>query len=127
MQHRKTPRRGEESLKQKTTMKKNLGNRRLLLTANRTEALLEFVDTTFGIDELVLTCEEGVGIRGDTTGDNVMFYAINFFCLLGCCARTGDKTTTSCDVEEYYGMILGVKISFHDKINLRFRRRGGRV
>lgn len=39
---------------------------RLLGPPNGTEALLEFVDPTLGIDELLLTREEGVGIGGNT-------------------------------------------------------------
>lgn len=94
------------------------------LTANCAETLLEFVDTAFGVDELVLAREEGVGIRRDTAGDHIMFDTINDFLLLGAGGRVGDETAAGRNVNKDNRIVFGMDICFHDKRQgLRFRRK----
>ena len=44
--------------------------------ADRSETLLELVDAAFGIDELFLSGEEGVGVGRDAGGDDGVLDAV---------------------------------------------------
>ena len=91
------------------------GKGRLLGATNRTEALLEFVDTTLGVHELVLTGEEGVGIRSDTAGNHIVLNTIDFFLLGGSGGGAGDETAARGDVHEHNRIVLGMDVCLHNR------------
>ena len=99
---------GKLALKRRT-----LAQSGLLGTTNGAETLLELVDATLGVHELVLTGEEGVGVRGDTAGNHIVLHAINLLLLGGGSGGTGDEAAARGDIHEHYGIVLGMQISFH--------------
>ena len=100
---------------------------RLLGTTNGAEALLELVDTTFGVDELILTREEGVRVGGDTAGDNVVLNTIDNLGLSGGDGGTGDETTARGDVHEHNRIVLGMEVCLHNMFWLRYRRSAAKL
>ena len=90
-----------------------LAEGRLLGTANGTEALLELVDTTLGVHELVLTGEEGVRVGGDAAGYNVVLNTIDFFLLGGGHGGAGDEAAARGDVHEHNRIVLGMDVCLH--------------
>ena len=99
-----------------------LAEGRLLGTANGTEALLELVDTTLGVHELVLTGEEGVRVGGDAAGHNVVLNTIDFFLLGGGHGGAGDEAAARGDVHEHNRIVLGMDVCLHNDFGLRYRR-----
>ena len=91
----------------------SLAQGRLLGTTHSTEALLELVDTTLGVHELVLTGEEGVGVGGDTAGDHVVLNTVDFFLLGGSSGGTGDEAAARGDVHEHNRIVLGMDVCLH--------------
>ena len=91
----------------------SLAQGRLLGATHSTEALLELVDTTLGVHKLVLTREEGVGVRGDTAGNHIVLYTINLFLLCRSGGGAGDEATARGDVHEHYRIVLRMNICFH--------------
>ncbi len=85
-------------------------------TNGGTETLLELVDAAFGVNELVLTGEEGVRVRGDTARDNVVFYTVNNFRLSGGSGGAGHETATGRDVNEDNRIVLGMDIFLHGEM-----------
>ncbi len=47
------------------------------------ETFLELVNATFRVNELLLSGEEGVGIRGDAHRDHGVFHAVDDFFAIG--------------------------------------------
>ena len=91
-----------------------LAEGRLLGTANGTEALLELVDTTLGIHELVLTGEEGVRVGGDAAGYNVVLNTIDFFLLGGGHGGAGDEDFVVGHIlEDHFTVVGGMNVFFH--------------
>ena len=91
----------------------DLAQGRLLGATNGAEALLELVDTTLGIHELVLTGEEGVRVGGDTAGNHIVLYTIDNLSLSGGSGGASDEAAARGDVHEHYRIVLGMQISFH--------------
>ena len=91
----------------------SLAQGRLLGTTHSTEALLELVDTTLGVHELVLTGEEGVRIGGDTAGDHIVLNTVDFFLLGGSSGGTGDEAAARGDVHEHNRIVLGMDVCLH--------------
>ena len=91
----------------------DLGKSRLLGATYRTEALLELVDTTLGIHELVLTGEEGVRVGSNTARNHVVLNTIDNLSLSGGSGGTSDEAAARGDVHEHYRIVLGMQISFH--------------
>ncbi len=91
----------------------DLGKSRLLGAAYRAETLLELVDTTLGVHELVLTGEEGVRVGGDTAGNHVVLNTIDNLSLSGGCGGASDEAAARGDVHEHYRIVLRMQISFH--------------
>ena len=89
----------------------DLGKSRLLGATNGAEALLELVDATLGVHELVLTGEEGVRVGGDTAGNHIVLHAIDFFLLGGGSGGTGDEAAARGDVHEHNRIVLGVCVT----------------
>ena len=56
-----------------------LANLWLADAADRSETLLELVDTTFGVYELFLSSEERMGIGSDTSGNHGVLNTIDHF------------------------------------------------
>ena len=98
---------------EKLTVPINLTQSGLLGAANGTETLLELVDTTLGVHELVLTGEERVRVGGDTAGNHIVLHTVNLLFLSGSSGGTGDKTAARGNVHEHNGIVLGMQISFH--------------
>ena len=91
----------------------DLGKSRLLGATYRTEARLELVDTTLGINQLVLTGEEGVRVGGDTARNHIVLNTIDNLSLGGGSGGTSDEAAARGDVHEHYRIVLGMQISFH--------------
>ena len=91
----------------------SLAQGRLLGTTHSTEALLELVDTTLGVHELVLTGEEGVGVGGDTAGNHIVLNTVDFFLLGGSSGGTGDEAAARGDVHEHNRIVLGMDVCLH--------------
>ena len=91
----------------------DLGKSRLLGATNGAEALLELVDTTLGVHELVLTGEEGVGVGGDTAGNHIVLNTINLFLLGGSSGGAGDEAAARGDVHEHNRIVLGMDVCLH--------------
>ena len=91
----------------------DLGKSRLLGAAYGAEALLELVDTTLGVHELVLTGEEGVRVGGDTAGNHIVLYTIDNLSLSGGSGGAGNEAAARGDVHEHYRIVLRMQISFH--------------
>ena len=89
------------------------GKGRLLGATNRTEALLELVDTTLGINELVLTSEEGVRVGSNTAGNHVVLNTIDNLSLSGGSGGTSDEAAARGDVHEHNRIVLGMEICLH--------------
>ena len=90
-----------------------LGKSRLLGAAYRAETLLELVDATLGVHELVLTGEEGVRVGGDTAGNHVVLNTIDNLSLSGGSGGASDEAAARGDVHEHYRIVLRMQISFH--------------
>ena len=95
--------------------RKDLGKGRLLGATNGAEALLELVDTTLGIHELVLTGEEGVRVGGDTAGNHIVLNTINLFLLGGSSGGAGDEAAARGDVHEHNRIVLGMDVCLHNR------------
>ena len=93
----------------------SLAQGRLLGATHRAETLLELVDTTLGVHKLVLTSEEGVGVRGDTAGNHIVLYTINLFLLGGSSGGAGDETAARGDVHEHNRIVLGMDVCLHNR------------
>ena len=91
----------------------DLGKSRLLGAAYRAETLLELVDATLGVHELVLTGEEGVRVGGDTAGNHVVLNTIDNLSLSGGSGGASDEAAARGDVHEHYRIVLRMQISFH--------------
>ena len=91
----------------------DLGKSRLLGATYGAETLLELVDATLGVHELVLTGEEGVRVGGDTAGNHIVLNTINLFLLGGSSSGAGDETAARGDVHEHNRIVLRMQISFH--------------
>ena len=91
----------------------SLAQGRLLGTTHSTEALLELVDTTLGVHELVLTGEEGVRIGGDTAGNHIVLNTVDFFLLGGGHSGAGDEAAARGDVHEHNRIVLGMDVCLH--------------
>ena len=100
----------------------DLGKSRLLGAAYRAETLLELVDATLGVHELVLTGEEGVRVGGDTAGHNIVLHTVDFFLLGGGHGGAGDEAAARGDVHEHYRIVLGMDVCLHNDFGLRYRR-----
>lgn len=85
----------------------------LALTTNSTKALLELVDTTFGVDELVLTREEWVRVRRNTAGDHKVFNTVDNFSLSRTSGGVSDETATGRDVDENNRIVLRMNVFLH--------------
>ena len=94
----------------------SLAQGRLLGATHSAEALLELVDTTLGVHELVLTGEEGVGVGSDTAGDHIVLNTIDFFLLGGSSGGAGDETAARGDVHEHNRIVLGMDVCLHSLI-----------
>ena len=93
--------------------RRDLGKGRLLGATNGAEALLELVDTTLGIHELVLTGEEGVRVGGDTAGDHIVLHTVDFLLLGGSSGGAGDEAAARGDVHEHNRIVLGMDVCLH--------------
>ena len=91
----------------------SLAQGRLLGATHSAEALLELVDTTLGVHELVLTREEGVGVGRNTAGNHVVLYTINLFLLGGSSGGAGDETAARGDVHEHNRIVLRMDVCLH--------------
>ena len=91
----------------------DLGKSRLLGAAYGAETLLELVDATLGVHELVLTGEEGVRVGGDTAGNHVVLNTIDNLSLSGGSGGASDEAAARGDVHEHYRIVLWMQISFH--------------
>ena len=89
---------------------------RLLGTTNGAEALLELVDTTLSIHELVLTGEERVRVGGDAAGHNIVLNTINLFLLGGGHGGAGDETAARGDVHEHNRIVLRMNVCLHNRL-----------
>ena len=96
--------------------RRDLGKGRLLGATNGAETLLELVDTTLGIHELVLTGEEGVRVGGNTAGNHIVLNTIDNLSLGGGSGGASDETAARGDVHEHYRIVLRMQISFHSLI-----------
>ncbi len=76
--------------------------------ADGAEALLEFVDASFGIDELFLASEERMRIRGDAGGNHGVLYTIDGFLFLGSFRGARDEASASSHVNEDDWIVLGM-------------------
>ena len=102
---------GKLALKRRT-----LAQSGLLGATHGAEALLELVDTTLGIHELVLTGEEGVRVGGDTAGNHIVLHTINLLLLSGGSGGTSDEAAARGDVHEHNRIILGMDVCLHSLI-----------
>ena len=93
--------------------RRTLAQSGLLGTTNGAETLLELVDTTLGIHELVLTGEEGVRVGSDTAGNHIVLHAINLLLLGGGGGGTGDEAAARGDVHEHNRIVLGMDVCLH--------------
>ena len=100
----------------------DLGKSRLLGATNGAETLLELVDATLGVHELVLTGEEGVRVGGDTAGNHIVLYTIDNLSLSGGSGGAGDEAAARGNVHEHNGIVLGMNICLHNGLWLRYRR-----
>ena len=91
----------------------DLGKSRLLGATNGAEALLELVDATLGVHELVLTGEEGVRVGGDTAGNHIVLNTVDNLSLGGGSGGASDEAAARGDVHEHYRIVLRMQISFH--------------
>lgn len=91
-----------------------LVERRLLGSTYGTEALLELVDATLGIHELVLTGEERVGVGRNAAGNYIVLYTVNFFLFGGSNSGAGNETATRGNVHEHNGVVLRMNVCFHN-------------
>ena len=96
----------------------------LLDAANGTEALLKLVDPALGIDELLLTREEGMRIGGDTDRNHEVVDPVNILNPVRLGGRLSDVLLPGAHVLEDDRVIFGVEILFHG--NMPFRA-GGEV
>ena len=96
--------------------RRDLGKGRLLGATNGAEALLELVDTTLGIHELVLTGEEGVRVGSDTAGNHIVLYTINLLLLSGGSGGAGDEAAARGNVHEHNGVVLRMDVCLHSLI-----------
>ena len=94
----------------------DLGKSRLLGATNGAEALLELVDATLGVHELVLTGEEGVRVGGDTARNHIVLNTIDNLSLGGGSGGASDEAAARGDVHEHYRIVLRMQISFHSLI-----------
>ena len=94
----------------------SLAQGRLLGTTHSTEALLELVDTTLGIHELVLTSEEGVGVGSDTAGNHIVLNTVNLFLLSRSSGGASDETTARGDVHEHNRIVLRMNVCLHNRL-----------
>lgn len=91
----------------------DLAASRLLGTTHGAETLLEFVDPTFGINELFLSSEEGVGVCGETHGDDEVLDAVNFLSLVRFCGGSRDVAVSRGHVLEDHGVVIRMDVFFH--------------
>ena len=94
----------------------SLAQGRLLGTTHSTEALLELVDTTLGVHELVLASEEGVGVGSNTAGNHIVLNTVDFFLLGGSSGGTGDEAAARGDVHEHNRIVLRMDVCLHSLI-----------
>ena len=97
-------------MKQKASRGRSL----LLSATNGAETLLELIDAPFGIHKLILAREEGMGVRGDTARDDVVLHPVNLLGFGRFGRRTGDKAAACRDIDEDNGMVVRMKIFFHN-------------
>ena len=81
--------------------------------ANTAETLLEFIDTSFSINKLLLPSKEWVGVRSDPAGNDVMFDALDLFSFVRSHGRAGRVFFSCGDIDEDHGMILRMELLFH--------------
>ena len=93
-----------------------LAQGRLLGATHCAEALLELVDTTLGVHELVLASEEGVGVGSNTAGNHIVLNTVDFFLLGGSSGGTGDEAAARGDVHEHNRIVLRMDVCLHSLI-----------
>lgn len=86
----------------------------LTSTANSSKTLLELINTACGIHKLLLPSEEWVRICSNTSGDDVVVYSVDLLDFIRLSSGTGNVARASGHVLKRNGMILGMKIFFHD-------------
>ena len=97
----------------------------LLGAADSTEALLELVDPSFGIDELLLTREEGMRVGSDPDRDDIVINSVHLLHPIRLGGGLRDVLLPGAHVLEDDGVVFGVEILFHG--NARFAGGGGCV
>lgn len=98
-------------------MIQGLAARRLFGTANRTKALLELVDTSLGIDELLLSSEERMRVSSHADGDDVILNTVDFFLFIGSDGGASEVAVATGHVLERDRVVIGMNVFFHGMSN----------
>lgn len=83
--------------------------------ATTTELRLELLDAASGVDEALLTCEGRVRIGSDVADHDLIFYAVDSFCLATTHSGTSQIFRASRNVDEGNRVELWMDFSFHGK------------
>ena len=86
----------------------------LLRAPHRAEALLELVDSSLGVDELLLAREERVGVGGDSNGNDKMINSVHLLDSIGLRGRARHILLAGTHVLENDRTVFGVEIRFHE-------------
>ena len=78
-----------------------------------TEAFLEFVDASLGVNKLGQASEERMRVGRDTDRDDAVFHAVDDFLFLGGFGRAADETFAGGHVNEDDRIVFRMKILFH--------------
>ena len=87
---------------------------------------MKFIDATFGVDELLLTGEERMGIGRDADGDEAVLNAVDDFLFLGSLRGAGHEARSGGHVNEDNRIVFRMEILFHGigKVPTRYQRGG---
>ena len=82
--------------------------------ADGPEALLELVDPSLGVDELLLPREERVGVGGDPDRNDLVIHAVHLLDAIRLGGRAGEVLLPGRHVLQDDRVVFGVEIRFHE-------------
>lgn len=82
-------------------------------TRNGAKTLLKFVDASFGINELILTCKEGMRIRSDAARNHEVLNTIDVFLFSGSSGGASDEPCACGDVHKHDWIIFRMEVCLH--------------